>query len=237
MRLGIKIGWVAALIGASILTTARADILTLTSGREIKGIIEDAKPDSTHVKFIGADFTQSIPRSRIQSIKKEPLALDPPPGQRRVGARKAGATVATFRSKSVAPQGWGYSGKATPHGSMTVGAIGGLCILDYMLGKDWRKDDDVLEGLQWLNKNWSVTENPKKGAQWYMYYIYAIERAGMLFGTETIGDHKWYREGAEQLLSAQSGGGWGNVVDTCFAILFLRRATRPLNVATGGGRR
>ena len=111
------------------------------------------------------------------------------------------------------------------------------CIFDYMLGKNWRADKDVLEGMQWINKNFLVTDNPGRPGKWHYYYLYGLERAGMLFGTETIGDHKWYREGAEQLLSAQSGGGWGNVVDTCFAILFLRRATRPLNVATGGGRR
>ena len=62
----------------------------------------------------------------------------------------------------------------------------------------------------------------------------ALERAGMLFGTETMGDKYWYPEGAKVLCDIQKGGGaWGDGTrDTCFAILFLKRATRPLDVAT-----
>jgi len=56
----------------------------------------------------------------------------------------------------------------------------------------------------------------------------------MLYGTDWIGKHNWYRDGAEFFLKAQRGdGSWAGeggtaVWDTCFAILFLRRATRPL---------
>ena len=57
----------------------------------------------------------------------------------------------------------------------------------------------------------------------------------MLYGTEMIGRHEWYVEGAEMLLAAQNAdGSWAAKTqvnplrDTCFAILFLRRATRPL---------
>ena len=125
---------------------------------------------------------------------------------------------------------------------MTVGAVGAICIFDYMLGKNWRNDKDVLEGMQWINKNFEVTDNPGRHGKWHYYYLYGLERAGMLFGTERIGDHMWYRTGAEYLLKEQSGGGaWnGSAIDTCFAILFLRRATRSLgggSVASGVRRR
>ena len=58
----------------------------------------------------------------------------------------------------------------------------------------------------------------------------------MLFGTERIGSHKWYREGAEVLIENQEkNGSWKrNTVKTCFAILFLRRATRPLGGVASG---
>ena len=96
--------------------------------------------------------------------------------------------------------------------------------------------------MLWLARNFSVTANPGKSEhsddeRWmYFYFMYGLERAGMLFGTETIGKHRWYREGAEYLLKEQSpGGSWNGganglrpAVDTCFAILFLRRATRNL---------
>jgi len=68
----------------------------------------------------------------------------------------------------------------------------------------------------------------------------AIERAGMIFGTERFGSHEWYPEGVDFLLPAQKEDGrWqadGShaIGDTCFAILFLRRATKGLpKVATG----
>ena len=52
-----------------------------------------------------------------------------------------------------------------------------------------------------------------------------------------LGAHDWYREGATYLLKEQKGDGSWNakpgdgfmVHDTSFAILFLRRATRPLS--------
>ncbi len=173
-------------------------------------------------------------QSNDQDARVDVLHLDPPQRGRRSGPGSTKATMAV----RVAPQGWGYQGSGDCRGSMTAGAVGALCIIDYILGKDWREDKDVLEGLQWINKNFTVTENPKLGSKWYYYYMYGLERAGMLFGTEIIGDHRWYREGAEQLLQDQkANGGWGSVTDTCFAILFLKRATRRLDVATQAVRR
>jgi hypothetical protein len=170
--------------------------------------------------------------------KKEPLALDAPAPDAKGKKGAPGATSVMPLTQDVAPEGWGYTNGEKTWGSMTVGAVGALCILDYMMGKDWRKDEDVLQGLQWMNKHFTVTENPELGEKWHYYYLYGIERAGMLFGTERIGNHKWYRTGAEYLLAQQGAqGGWNNVVDTCFAILFLRRATRRLDVATGQARR
>jgi hypothetical protein len=169
--------------------------------------------------------------------KKEPLALDAPAPPKGAKGPTAGATSVMPTPSSAAPEGWGYSGTEKSWGSMSVGAVGALCILDYMMGKDWRKDEDVLQGLQWMNKHMKFTENPELGAKWHYYYIYGVERVGMLFGTERIGTHMWYREGAEYLLPQQGATGqWNDVVDTCFAILFLRRATRRLPVVTGSAR-
>jgi len=69
------------------------------------------------------------------------------------------------------------------------------------------------------------------------YYLYAIERAGMLYGTERFGSHLWYPEGARYLLEHQSpDGSWKGIKGdfqsesetTSFAILCLSRGTRPL---------
>jgi hypothetical protein len=144
------------------------------------------------------------------------------------------------------PQGWCYGQhEHKAYGSMTAGSVGGLAIWDFIKDNDggkrkrsWRKDKDVHEGIAWLAKNFSVTYNPgpyehangeENSQHQYLYYLYALERAGMLYGTETIGSHWWYPEGAKVLVDKQgANGSWGGVADTCFAILFLKRATAPL---------
>ncbi len=106
----------------------------------------------------------------------------------------------------------------------------------------------MVRGLEWIGTNFSVSKNPGSAADdagqagWHYYWLYALERAGIFYGTETVGTHEWYPEGARMLLEAQKpDGSWmasatsdHAIWDTCFAILFLRRATRPLiDVATG----
>jgi len=166
--------------------------------------------------------------------REDPLQLSPPTAKAKPGPGSTEFLV-TFRA---APEGWGYQdGSDKAWGSMTAGAVGALCILAHLQGKDWRQDKDVLQGLQWINRHFSVAENPERGGDWYYYYMYGLERAGMLYGTEIIGSHRWYREGAEQLLKDQKDDGrWGGgAVDTCFAILFLKRATERLPTPTGKG--
>ncbi len=165
--------------------------------------------------------------------REDLLQLSPPTKKAKPGPGST-AFLVTFKA---APEGWGYQeGSDKAWGSMTAGAVGALCILAHMQGKDWRQDKDILQGLQWINRNFSVTENPGRGEEWYYYYLYGLERAGMLYGTEIIGSHRWYREGAEQILKDQKDdGSWGGgVVDTCFAILFLKRATHRLPTPTKG---
>jgi hypothetical protein len=169
---------------------------------------------------------------RDAGAREDLLSLSPPTVKPKPGPGRTNALVA-FRA---APAGWGYQkGADAATGAMTAGAVGALCILQHMQNRDWRQDRDILQGLQWINRNFSVTENPGRGQEWYYYFLYGLERAGMLYGTEIIGNHRWYREGAEQLFKDQKeDGGWGGgVVDTCFAILFLKRATERLPVRTG----
>jgi hypothetical protein len=169
------------------------------------------------------------------------------------GGGGGGATVAgpSRVSKKASPQGWCYENhpEHKAYGSMTAGAVGSLAIWDYIKDADegkkhsWKTDTDIHEGLVWLAKNFSVTYNPgpyehakmeENSQHQYLYYMYALERAGMLYGTEILGKHKWYPEGAKVLIETQKpDGSWGaGTDDTCFAILFLKRATRSLGVAT-----
>jgi hypothetical protein len=133
-------------------------------------------------------------------------------------------------------QGWNYQdasadGAKGPYHAMTAGAVGAVVIYDYMLGRDWKKDPLAVAGCNWLGKHFAVNGN--------LYYMYALERAGMLYGTEKFGDHDWYLKGAQSIVRSQKAdGSWGgnaddekNTIQTCFAILFLKKATRA--IATG----
>jgi hypothetical protein len=195
-----------------------------------------------------------LPKDVIQLAKKwwvDSAIGDPKGGKNEAVATGAGKIHGV-------PQGWCYRGyhhdlkycknPDQAYASMTAGAVGALTIYDYILGVDWKKDKTVLNGMVWLAKNWSVTENigpseigGSKPKTWLCYYLYAIERAGVLFDTAKIGDAEWYPEGANLLLDAQKpNGSWALSVemsakptwDTCFAILFLKKATRPLDVAS-----
>jgi hypothetical protein len=99
-------------------------------------------------------------------------------------------------------------------------------------------DQAVWDGIAWLAKHWSVEKNPESG-HWHYYYLYGLERAGVLWRQATLGEHDWYREGGELLCKAQrANGSWDDLnddhelVSTCFALLFLQRATLPTTTRT-----
>lgn len=64
------------------------------------------------------------------------------------------------------------------------------------------------------------------------YFIWAIERIGVLLGQEKLeGDVDWFKQGANALIKSQkTDGSWPSdkpesaLADTCFASLFLRKA-------------
>ena len=61
------------------------------------------------------------------------------------------------------------------------------------------------------------------------YYLWSVERIGVMLGLKKIGETDWFDKGADALLKAQGEDGeWkdsrGTLADTAFATLFLRRA-------------
>lgn len=152
-------------------------------------------------------------------------------------------------------RGWAYikSGSKADEekvcGSMTCAGIGSLLISKSMLGKSLGKkgteevDQCIYDGFAWLTANWTMTENPGQGKARHFYHLYGIERVGTLGLFEKISGHAWYREGAEVLLGTQTANGsWDNkdeiaptdTLDTCYALLFLRRGTASVgDVITG----
>jgi hypothetical protein len=163
-----------------------------------------------------------------------------------------------FESKQNGDGGWGYMNVDVPgvgivttdasSGSMTTAGLTALIVTKFYLGKDWKTEPSVVKGLEWLGKNFAINQNPGGPLLWHYYYLYGLERVGTVSGLAEFGGHRWYKEGAEYLIRLQEAdGSWksaasqqgltDHVTDTCFAILFLRRATPPLqkpkDIATG----
>lgn len=146
-------------------------------------------------------------------------------------------------------RGWSYNDGGTESwgyttGSMTAAGIGMLVIareqlaaaraLDASLGR--RLDEGIRDGQAWIAVNFSAHQNRPIGGGWAYYYLYGLERAGVLLGIRQFGAHDWYREGAAFLVARQNEDGtWPAWLhDACFALLFLKKATLP--VFTGGDR-
>jgi hypothetical protein len=147
-------------------------------------------------------------------------------------------------------RGWPYQRPTNPTtGSTTTAALTALVIANDALlrpsrfgGYDSKKEGvvrrSVQDGFAWLDKNFSVSQNVG-GSGWLHSYLYGLERCALLAGRELVGKHDWYPLGAEHLLGTQKEDGrWAtgvlgpdtapsDVVDTAWALLFLKRAVKP----------
>jgi hypothetical protein len=99
-------------------------------------------------------------------------------------------------------------------------------------------DETVAKAFSHLGKHFDPSENRSPDPGRYHYcYLYAVERVGMLSGRRELGGKDWYVRGAKWLLEEQKEDGrWvdrtcmrpEDVLGTCFALLFLKRATVPV---------
>lgn len=131
-------------------------------------------------------------------------------------------------------------------GSMTAAGVAVLGIAKECLGKALdpaagRKIERAQQlGLAWLEREFTVEGNPHGPGAWHHYYLYGVERVAALCGLERIAGRDWYHEGAAQLVREQAdNGSWSSGArvawpaqpltnaNTCFALLFLMKATGP----------
>lgn len=62
-------------------------------------------------------------------------------------------------------------------------------------------------------------------------YLHGVNRVGLLAGRKRFAGREWYRDVAQQLVRTQAAdGSWGDVQQTCFAVLALIRARLPVLV-------
>jgi len=155
---------------------------------------------------------------------------------------------ATARTGVPSAAGFGYAPNRDPTGSMTAAAVGVLSICAEQLGRLPREHEAArVQGLAWLGEHFAVDHNPnpvsKVPGVWHgedahtLYFLYGIERVAGLLDLERIGEHDWYERGATELVGRQDGTGlWlSNQANTCFALLFLSRATSRAATGTRAG--
>ncbi|MEX0612302.1 MAG: DUF4159 domain-containing protein, partial [Pirellulales bacterium] len=163
-----------------------------------------------------------------------------------------------WRNTQNADGSWGYVPGDVGTGSMTCAGIGGLAISAAALDsgdadvengrvvccRPHQQDDALERAIEWLAQRFSVDHNPRPaggGQSVLYYYLYGLERAGRLTARRFIGDHDWYREGAELLVREQDSlshfwkGGWyaerDPRISTAMALLFLSKGRRPIVMA------
>jgi hypothetical protein len=105
--------------------------------------------------------------------------------------------------------------------------------------KKQAQDQKITSGFNALNQYVGApTGRMKDHPMPNLYFLWSVERAAVLFGLPTVGGKDWYRWGAEQLVANQKPDGhWEGstypgsspTIDTCLALLFLKRA----NLASG----
>ncbi len=154
---------------------------------------------------------------------------------------------------------WGYQKNDPGTGSMTCAGITSLIIAGDMVHQaDAKVDGDHIQccsqgdvendrierAMSWLGRNFTVVRNPdapQEGNLWRLYYLYGVERVGRLTARRFIGEHDWYREGADELIREQGhmAEGWQGPgyaeehasIGTSFALLFLSKGRRPVLLA------
>ena len=113
------------------------------------------------------------------------------------------------------------------YGSMTYAAVLSMCS-----AKLDRGDPRVRQSLQYLQKYWTVDENPGMGRQGLYYFYDIMARALSAANVDKVGDHDWKKELSAKILSLQKpDGSWSNdnnrfweadpVLCTSFAMIVL----------------
>lgn len=155
--------------------------------------------------------------------------------------------------------GWTYSvSGGTSFPSMACAGLMGLAMgfgsknLD---GDRKKADPDAIaadlvvdRGLRYVGSFLSAAADPKGGAGFQpnqlsrdLYFMWSLERVGMVYGLTTIGKVDWYDWGSQVLLaSQQKDGSWLNDQAhygttenaTAFALLFLSRANLAEDITT-----
>ena len=137
--------------------------------------------------------------------------------------------------------GWSYQqGGGNSYGSMTVAGVCSLYICAVRMhlagGRCGEYVDDrrFQAGLRWLDKHFSVTSNPGAKGSYKFYYLYGLERAGVISARRYMGRRDWYLTGLRHLVNDPNAFAprtermeWPHIRH-CFALLFLAKGNNPV---------
>ncbi len=159
-----------------------------------------------------------------------------------------------FRASQNQQGTWGYNfsiggGGGTP--AMICAGLLGLAVgyardegteRGHPPGQDVTSDPAIQRALKALSAEIGSPDpnsNPPANAL-NLYFLWSVERVGMLYDLERIGEKDWYSWGSRLLVATQSaegswhgqGHGASPLVDTSLALLFLRRVNFTYDVPT-----
>jgi hypothetical protein len=165
--------------------------------------------------------------------------------------READAGASAPTAPAVRARGFPYRTGEESTGSMTCAGIASVAICrDVLLEAGGKSippetaaaaERAIADGFGWIHSRYTVEQAPRAGKRphkWLHYYLYALERAGILADVARVNEHDWYADGAVHLLLTQDAEGWWTegkdtapekIADTCFALLFLKRAVTAVS--------
>jgi hypothetical protein len=141
--------------------------------------------------------------------------------------------------------GFPYRKGQKPSPGMTAAALSTLLICREQLALRREREPPLLaptieKGFGYLDRHFDVLRNPSPHAEgessFHYCHLFAIGSAATLAARPRIGGRDWYGSGAAFLVAQQGGNGsWvdptssppEDVLGTCFALLFLKKATIP----------
>ena len=173
--------------------------------------------------------------SRCQNLKPsndQPWASDDP-------EERGGFVYSPLESKA--------GDKETAPGQKTYQSYGSMSyagLLSLIYAEVEAKDPRVVAAKEWLEKHYTLKENPRMGAQGLYYYYHTMAKALSAAGLKTLktpqGEVDWKSELARQVLSLQRpDGSWVNeaanrwmendpVLVTSYSVLVLEQIHRGL---------
>jgi hypothetical protein len=170
--------------------------------------------------------------------------------------RTVALMVKRYRTTQNQDGGWNYDltreYSHPPWPTMTCAGLLGLAV-GHGLAKEGQTTEVGLDADPAIAKGFLraslLIEQPRKGGADHakvplgdLYFLWSVERVAVIYNRKTFEDKDWYGWGEEMLLDHQdenkgnwqNGGYYGNtpVLDTCFALLFLKQANLAKDLTT-----